>query len=319
MMMNMKLLLLAALVTAGCKTPSSDGSKLRDATPIDKEDLPPVRLAFWADKDFVYRGFCSWSTAPFNRGNCTDDMVRVPASKFNEYFKRLEMMPDGYSNTGDAPTGTEVQKATAELLSALQNRDDLAWIPMQRRVSDDLRQQIKLSDGALQLASRLNQFFLGMGQTRAVMPPFMVSIFELTGRGAIKIGLRNGLKKDQSVIVQDGKALREGTGFFDLFKEIAAEQDGRKAICQLYNNGKDALPAKTILFVSGWDRFNPDHSDVTSFRLYKDAELTKETGYMSCVGAFTEFKGKPLPSFPLGELLTTFKDQSDFILQGYME
>jgi hypothetical protein len=190
---------------------------------------------------------------------------------------------------------------------------------MQRRVPEETRGQIKLSDDAILLASRINQCFLGVGETHAVVPPFMASIYELAGRGAIKVGLRNGLAKGKSVIVRDGKAAMEGDKFFDLYEEVKAENGVRPATCQLFNASSTAIPAKSILFVSGWDRQNPVHADITVFRLYKDPLLTQETGYMSCVGAFSESNGQPAPVFPLGELLSVFKNESDFILQGYME
>jgi len=313
------LLILAVAASFGCKTSSSDDAKLRDATLIDKEVLPPVKYAYWADKDFVYRGYCSWASAPYDRTSCAQNLVKIPIKQVLAYYQKLDVMSDGYQEGSRQLSAEQKQAALTELLTALQERKELAWLPMQRRVPEEARGQIKLSDDAVLLASRINQCFLGVGETRALMPPFMVSIYELTGRGAIKIGLRNGMGKGQSVLVQDGKELRKGQTFFDLYKEISADNGARPATCQLFNTGATALPAKSVLFVSGWDRHNPGHADITAFRLYKDAQLTQETGYMSCIGAFSEFNGNPAPVFALGELLSTFKNESDFILQGYFE
>ena len=313
------LLILMLAVSSGCKTSSSNETKLRDATLIDKEILPPIKYAYWADKEWVYRGYCSWSSAPYDRTSCAQNVVKIPVKQFQTYFQKLEVMPDGYLQGSTRLSAEQKQAATVELLTALQERRELTWLPMQRRVPDEARGQIKLSDEAIMLASRMNQCFLGMGEARALMPPFMVSIYELAGRGAIKIGLRNGLAKGKSVIIRDGKSAMEGDSFFDLYKEIQADNGVRPATCQLFNAGSVAIPAKSILFVSGWDRYNPDHSDITAFRLYKDPILTEETGFMSCVGSFSETNAQPSPIFPLGELLTVFKNESDFILQGYME
>ena len=313
--------LLISMIAAsfGCKTSSTGEAKLRDATMVDKEVLPPVKYAYWVEKDWVYRGYCSWASAPYDRNSCTQNVVKIPVKQLQTYFQKLDVMPDGYPQGTKQLTQEQKQAATAELLTALQERRELTWLPMQRRVPEEARGQIKLSDDAILLASRINQCFLGVGETRAVMPPFMVSIYELTGRGAIKIGLRNGLAKGQSVIVNDGKVSGDGDKFLDLYKEIQPDNGARPATCQLFNTGSAALPGKSILFVSGWDRQNPEHADITAFRLYKDPLLTQETGYMSCVGAFSESNGQPAPVFPLGELLSVFKNESDFILQGYME
>jgi hypothetical protein len=228
-------------------------------------------------------------------------------------------MKDGYDAAAFSMSPEQRQAAIDELLNALRERRDLAWLPMQRRVPQELRQQVKLSEQATVLATRINQCFLGVGDARAVMPPFMVSIFELAGRGAIKLGIRNGLKNGKAAILRDGKALREADDFVDLYKEIPAENGGRPATCQIFNSATTPLPPKTILFASGWDRQNPNHTDVTAIRLYKDAQLTQETGYMTCVGAFSEYMGQPAPIFPVGEMVATFKEQSDFIFQGYLE
>lgn len=312
-------LLFTVMFSNACKTFDSGESKLRDGTLIDKESLPPVRYAYWADKDWVYRGYCSWASAPYDRSSCAQNVVKIPVKKFQTYFQRLDVMADGYPQGSSHLSPEQKQAATTELLTALQERRELAWLPMQRRIPEESRGLIKLSDSAVLLASRINQCFMGVGEARAVMPPFMVSIYELVGRGAIKIGLRNGIAKERSVVVREGKVFSEGHKFFDLYKDIAAENGVRPPTCQVFNTGSTALAPKSILFMSGWDRQNPDHTDLTAFRLYKDAELTQETGYMSCVGAFSGSNDRPAPIFALGELLSVFKDESDFILQGYME
>jgi hypothetical protein len=319
--MGMRFLIFTLILssTSGCKTFSSSPSNLRDTTLIDREDLPPVNYAYWTDKDYVYRGYCSWSSAPSNRTSCTQNVVKIPMTKFLSYYQKLEIMRDDYPQTSQALSDEQKQEGVSELVAALKENAQLAWLPMQRRVPSEARDQIKLSDAAILMGSRINQAFLGMGQTNHSLPPFMVSLYELAGRGAIKIGLRNGLEKNQSVIVRDGKALRYGDNFFDLFEEIPADQGARPSTCQIFNIGSTKLPPMSILFVSGWDRQNPNHRDLIAFRLYKDPLLTQETGYMSCVGAFSELNEKPVPVFPLGEFLTVFKDQSDFVFQGYME
>ena len=314
------IILICALIGCfACKTGPTGGSKLQDGTLVDKETLPPVKFAYWADNNWVYRGHCVWSSAPYDRNSCAQNVIKIPVKQFQTYFQKLDVMPDGYQPPASRLSPEQKQTATAELLKALQERRDITWLPMQRRVPDDARGQIKLSDEALLLATRINQCFLGVSESRAIMPPFMVSIYELTGRGALKIGIRNGLKKGQSVIIKDGRAIEEGVDFFDLYTKIPSDNGVRPATCQLFNAGPIDLPGKTILLVSGWDRQNSIHTDITAFRLYKDAQMTQETGYMSCVGAFSEFNAKPSPVFALGELLSTFKDESDFILQGYME
>ncbi len=313
------LFIVASFYTSACKTPIRNSSSLNDATLIDKENLPPIKFAFWADQDFVYRGYCSWSSAPYDRTSCSQNTVKIPVRQFSAYFQKLDVMKDGYDGAVPSMSSEQRQAAVDELLKALQERRNLAWLPMQRRVPQELREQVKLSEQATLFATRMNQCFLGVGDARAVMPPFMVSIFELTGRGAIKLGIRNGLKNGKAVIVREGKALREADDFVDLYKEIPGENGGRVPTCQLFNSGATPLPPKTILFASGWDRQNPNHTDLTAIRLYKDAQLTQETGYMTCVGAFSEYMGQPSPTFPLGELVATFKDQSDFIFQGYLE
>ena len=312
-------LLLLSIV--GCKTANLDGknSKLRDATLTDKESLPAVKFAYWADEEYVYRGYCSWSSAPFDRTSCTENLVRLPVKQFQAYFQKLEIMPDGYPDSSTKHTPEQRLKATNELLTALQQHKDLIWVPMQRRIPAEYRGQIKLTDDAALIATRLNQCFLGMGNAKALMPPFMVSVYELVGRGALKIGIREGLGKGQNIIVSDGKIRKTSDKYLDLYKEVALTDGARIPTCQLYNSSSIALPSKTILFASGWDRQNPEDSDITSFRLYKDAKLQQETGYMSCVGAFSEFNGNPTATFPLGELLGTLKNESDVIVQGYIE
>lgn len=313
-------ILICALVGClACKSGVTSDSKLQDGTLVDKETLPPVKFAYWADKDWVYRGHCVWSSAPHDRNSCAQNIIKIPVRQFQTYFQKLDVMLDGYQPPASRLSAEQKQAATAELLKALQERGDITWLPMQRRVPEEARGQIKLSDEALLLATRINQCFLGVAESRAIMPPFMVSIYELAGRGALKIGIRNGLKKNQSVIIRDGRSIEEGAGFFDLYSKIPSDNGVRPPTCQIFNAGPADLPAKTILLVSGWDRQNSTHTDITAFRLYKDAQLTQETGYMSCVGAFSEFNAKPAPVFALGELLSTFKDESDFILQGYME
>lgn len=312
-------LLLLSLV--GCKTANLDGknSKLRDATLTDKESLPAVKFAYWADEEYVYRGYCIWSSAPFDRTSCTENLVRLPVKEFQAYFQKLEIMPDGYPDSVAKHTPEQRLKATNELLTALQQHKDLVWVPMQRRIPAEYRGQIKLTDDAALIATRLNQCFLGMANAKAMMPPFMVSVYELVGRGALKIGIREGLGKGQNIIVSDGKIIKTSDKYLDLYKEVAMTDGARIPTCQLYNSSSIALPSKTILFASGWDRQNPKDSDITSFRLYKDAKLQQETGYMSCVGAFSEFNGSPTATFPLGELLGTLKNESAVIVQGYIE
>ncbi len=313
------LVIAASFYMSACKTPVKSGSSLNDATLIDKENLPPIKFAFWADQDFVYRGYCSWTSAPYDRTSCSQNTVKISIRQFMDYFQKLDVMRDGYDGLGFFTSPEQRQAAVDELLKALQERRNLAWLPMQRRVPQEFREQVKLSEQATLFATRMNQCFLGMADARVLMPPFMVSIVELAGRGTIKLGIRNGLKNGNSVIVREGKALREAEGFVDLYKEIPGENGGRTPTCQLFNSGNAPLPPKTILFASGWDRQNPNHTDLTAIRLYKDAQLTQETGYMTCVGAFSEYMGQPSPTFPLGELVATFKDKSDFIFQGYLE